>query len=63
MVKNVVFENLVINGTLISDGMRKPGWYKTSDMAGIFVGEHVEGIPFRPPAAAAESPSPHAEKP
>lgn len=63
MVKNVVFENLVINGTLISDGMRKPGWYKTSDMAGIFVGEHVEGIAFRPPAAAPESPSPRAEKP
>lgn len=47
MVKDVVFENLVINGTVISDNMRKPGWYKTSDMAGIFVGEHVEGIVFR----------------
>jgi hypothetical protein len=25
----------------------KPSYYKTADMAGIFVGEHVEGIQFR----------------
>ena len=47
-VKNVVFENLVINGTVILDQMPKPAWYKTSDMARIFVGEHVEGVEFRP---------------
>jgi hypothetical protein len=47
-VRNVVFENLVINGVLITDGMAaKPAWYKTSDMARIFVGEHVEGLVFR----------------
>lgn len=47
-VKNIVFENLVINGMTITDDMPgKPAWYKTSDMAGIFVGEHVEGIEFR----------------
>jgi hypothetical protein len=46
-VKNVVFENLVINGTVISDQMRKPAWFKTSDLARFFVGEHVEGIEFR----------------
>lgn len=47
-VKNVVFENLVINGTLITDDMpAKPKWYKTSDFARMFVGEHVEGIEFR----------------
>ena len=46
-VKNVVFENLTINGVLISDDMpNKPKWFKTSDMAGFFVGEHVEGIVF-----------------
>jgi hypothetical protein len=45
-VKNVVFENLVINGTVISDDMKKPGWYKTSDMARIFVNPHVEGLKF-----------------
>jgi hypothetical protein len=47
-VRNVIFENLVINGQLITDDMKeKPKWYKTSDMARIFVGEHVEGIGFR----------------
>jgi len=48
-VRNVVFENLVINGRVISDQMTKPGWYKTSDMARFFVGEHVEGVEFRAP--------------
>ncbi len=58
-VRNVVFENLVINGTLITDRMSMPGWYKTSDMARFFVGEHVEGIEFRAPggAQAASPPS------
>jgi hypothetical protein len=47
-VKNIVFENLVINGQLISDDMKgKPKWYKTSDMARVFAGEHVEGVVFR----------------
>ena len=46
-VKNVVFENLTINGVLIFDDMpNKPKWFKTSDMAGFFVGEHVEGLVF-----------------
>src|SRR5690606_32610982 len=39
-VKNIVFENLVINGETIYDGMpNKPAWYKTADMARIYVGE------------------------
>lgn len=47
-IKNVTFENLVINGRIISDDMPgRPGYYKTGDMAGIFVGEHVEGVAFR----------------
>jgi hypothetical protein len=47
-VRNVVFENLVINGVRISDEMsNKPRWYKTADMARIFVGEHVDGMVFR----------------
>ncbi|PTQ93650.1 glycosyl hydrolase family 28 [Mucilaginibacter yixingensis] len=46
-IKNIVFDNLRINGQLITDKMPgKPGWYKTSDMAGFFVGEHVSGISF-----------------
>lgn len=46
-IRNVKFENLRINGEVISDDMPgKPAWYKTSDMARIFVGEHVENITF-----------------
>ncbi len=47
MVRNVRFENLRINGELIYDEMpSKPKWYKTGDMARIFIGEHVEGVTF-----------------
>lgn len=47
-VRNIRFENLRINGRLISDTMEgKPAWYKTADMANIFVGEHVENITFK----------------
>lgn len=46
-IKNVVFENLRINGILVWDKMPgKPAWYKTSDLAGFYVGEHVEGLSF-----------------
>ena len=47
-IRNIVFENLRINGTLIYDGMPgKPTWYKTSDLANFFVGEHVKGVLFK----------------
>lgn len=47
-VRNVVFENLMINGLVITDDMpEKPAWFKTSDLARIFVGEHVDGLVFR----------------
>ncbi|MCR4030667.1 MULTISPECIES: glycosyl hydrolase family 28 protein [Flavobacterium] len=47
-IKNVVFENLKINGVLIHDTMQgKPKWYKTSDMANFFIGEHVEEVVFK----------------
>ncbi len=46
-VRDVKFENLVINGKRITDDMpEKPKWYKTSDFANMFVGEHVEGVTF-----------------
>ncbi|MEO7215906.1 glycosyl hydrolase family 28 protein [Mucilaginibacter sp.] len=46
-IKNIVFENLKVNGTLVYDTMKgKPGFYKTGDMANIFIGEHVEGLKF-----------------
>lgn len=46
-VRGIHFTNLKINGTLISDDMPgKPAWYKTGDMARIFIGEHVEDVTF-----------------
>jgi len=48
-IKNIVFENLKINGVSIADDMPgKPSYYKTGDMANILVGEHVDGISFIP---------------
>lgn len=48
-ISDVRFENLEINGTAISDSMKtKPKWYKTSDFARIFIGEHVQGVQFLP---------------
>ncbi|CAH0274768.1 hypothetical protein SRABI27_04762 [Pedobacter sp. Bi27] len=47
-VSNIVFEDLRINGILFSDNMpSKPAWFKTSDMANMFVGDHVDGVVFR----------------
>ena len=47
-VSDITFENLVINGKKISDVMpEKPKWYKTGDMARIFIGEHVDGVVFK----------------
>lgn len=46
-IKGIHFTNLKINGQRIWDEMPgKPKWYKTGDMARIFVGEHVEDISF-----------------
>ena len=47
-IEGIVFENLSLNGRLISDDMSgKPKWYKTSDFAGIAVGNHVGDIIFK----------------
>ena len=46
-ISGIHFENLYINGEKIHDKMPgKPGWYKISDMARIFVGEHVDNVTF-----------------
>lgn len=46
-VKNIVFENLIINGEPIYDDMpNKPAWFKTGDMARFYIGEHVENVKF-----------------
>lgn len=47
-VKNVRFENFKVNGEVIYDDMPdRPKWYKTGDMARIFIGEHTEDIVFQ----------------
>lgn len=47
MVKHVVFEGLRMNGIVVSDAMKgKPGFYKTADIAYIFIGEHVDDVQF-----------------
>ncbi|WP_345951347.1 glycosyl hydrolase family 28 protein [Mucilaginibacter sp. PAMB04274] len=46
-IKNITFENLTINGRTLFDSMpQKPSYYKTSDLGGIFIGEHVENYKF-----------------
>jgi len=48
LVQDIVFKDLVINGQKISDDMPgKPKWYKTSDFAHFFVGDHTENIKFK----------------
>jgi hypothetical protein len=55
-VKRITFENLRINGIVIADDMPgKPGFYKTSDLAHMFVGEHVDGLVFTKGSSAPET--------
>lgn len=47
VVKDIRFENLRINGKLITDDMPdKPKWYKTGDMGRIYTGVHVDNVQF-----------------
>lgn len=47
-VGGITFDNLTINGRHIHDDMPgKPKWYKTSDFARIFIGEHVDNVVFK----------------
>ncbi len=45
-VRNIIFENLKINGQIIHDKMQKPGYYQTSDFAKFYIGVHAENIVF-----------------
>lgn len=46
LIKDVTFENLVVNGTVIADSMKKPSWYLTSDFVPMYANEHVTGLKF-----------------
>jgi hypothetical protein len=45
-IQNVTFQNLVINGKFIGNGMKKPGWYKFTDMMPAYANEHVLNMRF-----------------
>lgn len=51
-IKNVTFENLVVNGVVIADTMRKPTWYYTTDTVQWYANEHVTGMKFLTTAEA-----------
>ncbi|RSM14751.1 hypothetical protein CDV31_005333 [Fusarium ambrosium] len=45
-VEFVDFQGLEINGQHVWDGMRKPGWYSTSDFVPLYVGSHVVNLTY-----------------
>ncbi|MFF6947842.1 glycosyl hydrolase family 28 protein [Streptomyces iakyrus] len=51
-IKDVTFENLVVNGTVIADSMKKPGWYLTTDTIPMHANEHVLNLKFLTTAEA-----------
>ncbi len=53
LVKDVTFENLVVNGRVIRDSGGKPSWYLASDAVPMFVNDHVRNLRFLTTAEAA----------
>ena len=51
-IKDVTFENLVVNGTVIADSMKKPSWYYTTDTIPMYANEHVTNLRFLTTAEA-----------
>ncbi|MFF5138741.1 glycosyl hydrolase family 28 protein [Streptomyces sp. NPDC013157] len=51
-ITNVTFENLVINGLVVADSMKKPTWYYTTDEIQWFYNEHVTNLKFLTTAEA-----------
>jgi polygalacturonase len=51
-ISNVTFENLVINGVVVADSMKKPSWYYTTDEIQWFYNEHVTNLKFLTTAEA-----------
>jgi hypothetical protein len=46
LIKDVTFENLVINGRVIRDSGGKPSWYLASDGVPMFANDHVKNLRF-----------------
>ena len=62
-IKNVTFQNLVINGKVIGTGMKKPGWYKFTDMMPAYANEHVLNTRFLNSAEATSADKPQITSP
>ncbi|KAJ6098367.1 hypothetical protein N7499_002741 [Penicillium canescens] len=45
-IEDVTFQNLTINGKIISDAMKKPRWYLTTDFIPAYANEHVKNLNF-----------------
>ncbi|MEE1830868.1 putative Ig domain-containing protein [Streptomyces sp. SP17KL33] len=57
-IKNLTFQNLSVNGTVVHDKMKKPGWYLTTDMVPMFANEHVQNLRFLDADTAAATTAP-----
>jgi hypothetical protein len=58
-IKNLTFQNLAINGLVISDNMKeKPRWFLPQDQVPMFVNEHVKDLRFLDSATAASTAKP-----
>lgn len=57
-IKGLTFQNLQINGTVVHDKMKKPGWYLTTDMVPMFANEHVQNLRFLDASTAAATAAP-----
>ncbi|CAM5513961.1 Ig domain-containing protein [Streptomyces aurantiogriseus] len=62
-IKNVTFQNLVINGKFIGNGMKKPGWYKFTDMMPAYANEHVLNMRFLNSTEATSAKAPEITSP
>ncbi|WP_328993382.1 glycosyl hydrolase family 28 protein [Kribbella sp. NBC_01245] len=51
-IKDVTFQNLVVNGTAMAATMQKPRWFTVADMANMHVNEHVTNLRFLDSATA-----------
>jgi hypothetical protein len=62
-INNVTFQNLVINGKFIGNGMKKPGWYKFTDMMPAYANEHVLNTRFLNSTEATSTDAPQITSP
>ena len=45
-VENVHFEDLMIGGKYVHEGMQKPRWYMVTDLVPMFINEHAKNVAF-----------------